>query len=237
MTTLAGSRTSAGGAVEHSAPLVGLEVKTASGGERIVEGHAAVFDELDLGGDVIRRGAFDATLRARPRVLFLRQHDHNLVLGATLSLHPDQKGLFGRFKISKTPLGEETYQLLKDGALDSFSIGYRCPGAEVKADGTRELKEIELFEVSVVSLPMAPLATVTAVKRRRVGGAAGSGEVPRRNGMTLTQTRLHYLRRRLIRMGVLPLENPEAEALKDRLAAARARLEPLVAGAGPRSRW
>ena len=222
MTTLAGRRVAGAGAVEYSAPLVGLEVKSGAEGERIVEGHAAVFDTVDLGGDVIRPGAFDATLRARPKVLFLRQHNHDQVLGATLSLRPDRTGLFGRFKISRTPLGEETYQLLKDGALDSFSIGYRAPGAEEKRDGTRELTAIELFEVSVVSLPMAPLARVTAVKRRRVEGGA-----PRHNGMTLTQLRLHYLRQRLVRLGVL---NPEAEALKDRLAAARVRLERRLAG-------
>lgn len=159
---------------EYSLPLPILEVKAAAGeaGEpeqRLVEGYVSVFGgPPDLGNDVVLPGAFDATLTARAegahKVRFLRQHDHNQVLGTVLELKADDHGLLGRFKLSRTPLGEETYQLLKDGALDSFSIGYRADDFDHKDGGVRELKRISLFETSIVAVPMAPRALITSVK-------------------------------------------------------------------------
>jgi hypothetical protein len=174
---------------EYSLPLPIGEVKALGDGDSdglggsgpayLVEGFVSTYDTKDLGGDVVLRGAFDASLAAMgdghqgaPRVSFLRQHNHAHVLGKTLSLTSEAHGLHGRFKISRTPLGEETYQLLKDGALDSFSIGYLADEAEVAADGTRLLKQLTLLETSVVALPMNPRALVTAIKAGP-GGAAG----------------------------------------------------------------
>jgi hypothetical protein len=171
---------------EYSLPLPIGEVKALADGDPdgagghgpayLVEGFVSVYDTKDLGGDVVLGGAFDASLAAMGagghRVSFLRQHNHAHVLGKTLGLTSDAHGLHGRFKISRTPLGEETYQLLKDGALDSFSIGYLADEAEYTADGTRLLKQVTLLEASVVALPMQPRALVTAVKAGP-GGAAG----------------------------------------------------------------
>jgi HK97 family phage prohead protease len=140
----------------------------------VVEGYVATYGNTDLGGDVILPGAFDATLGAGHKVRFLRQHDHSKVLGVVLGLKSDEHGLHGRFKISRTPLGEETYQLLKDGALDAFSIGYIPEDAEHKDGGVRELRQLALLESSVVSIGMNPRALVTAVK----GGPQGAAGVP-----------------------------------------------------------
>lgn len=163
-------------AQEYSLPLPIGEVKAlpedAPGGPAyVVEGYVAAFNNRDLGGDVILPGAFDASLAGGHTVRFLRQHDHSKVLGTVLELKADAHGLHGRFKISRTPLGEETYQLLKDGALDSFSIGYLPDEAEHKDGGVRELKQLTLLESSVVSLPMNPRALVTAVKAHPNGAA------------------------------------------------------------------
>jgi len=132
---------------EYGLPLPILEVKEAPAADGaapayLVEGYVAAFQNTDLGGDVILPGAFDASLAAGHKVRFLRQHDHSRVLGTVLALKADAHGLHGRFKISRTPLGEETYQLLKDGALDSFSIGYLPDEAEHKDGGVRELKQL-----------------------------------------------------------------------------------------------
>ena len=161
---------------EYGLPLPILEVKEAPAGDGQppayeVEGYVAAFNNRDLGGDVILPGAFDASLAAGHKVRFLRQHDHSKVLGTVLELKADPHGLRGRFRISRTPLGEETYQLLKDGALDSFSIGYLPDEAEHKDGGVRELKQLTLLESSVVSLPMNPRALVTAVKAHPNGAA------------------------------------------------------------------
>ena len=163
-------------AQEYSLPLPILDLKEAPAGDGTapayeVEGYLAAFNNRDLGGDVVLPGAFDASLAAGHKVRFLRQHDHSKVLGTVLALKADAHGLHGRFKISRTPLGEETYQLLKDGALDSFSIGYLPDEAEHKDGGVRELKQVTLLEASVVSLPMNPRALVTAVKAHPNGAA------------------------------------------------------------------
>jgi HK97 family phage prohead protease len=166
-------------AQEYSLPLPIGEVKALGEGDPggpayEVEGYVATYSNRDLGGDVIAPGAFDATLAAGHKIRFLRQHDHGKVLGVVLGLKSDDHGLHGRFKISRTPLGEETYQLLRDGALDAFSIGYIAEDAEQKDGGVRELRQVALLETSVVSIGMNPRALVTAVK----GGSAGAAGLP-----------------------------------------------------------
>lgn len=147
----------------YGAPLRIEEVK-AAGDAWEVSGYAATYGNTDLGGDVILPGAFDESLKSGRKVRFLYAHDHRQVLGVPVKLHSDDKGLFGRFKISKTRLGEEVHQLLKDGALDSFSIGFIPTDVEFDDADIRKLKSIDLLETSVVAMPMNPQALVTAVK-------------------------------------------------------------------------
>jgi hypothetical protein len=129
-----------------------------------VSGYASTWD-LDLGSDQISKGAFTKTLTSGHRVRFLYAHDASQVLGTAAELREDEQGLFGRFRISKTRLGQDVHQLLADGALDSFSIGFipRDFDRDEKA-GVRTLKAVDLLEVSLVALPLNPAATVTAVK-------------------------------------------------------------------------
>lgn len=149
--------------IYYSHPVQIGEIK-AEGDDWLVEGYAATFDNVDRGDDVIRPGAFTETLKSGPKVRLLVAHDASKVLGVPRKLKEDKDGLFGSFKISKTQLGEETHQLLLDGALDSFSIGYRAKEWGFIEENVRELKKIELFEVSVVAIPMNPEAVVTRVK-------------------------------------------------------------------------
>lgn len=140
------------------------EVK-ATGDAWAVEGFASTYGNVDHGGDVVLRGAFDATLRSDRRVRFLLGHDATKILGTPIDLRSEEKGLWGKFKISKTSLGQDVHTLLKDGALDSFSIGYMPTVTEFDDDGVRLLKEIELLEVSLVAVPMNDQAVVTGVKQ------------------------------------------------------------------------
>lgn len=153
------------GDLAFGVPLRIQEVKAASDGAWEVSGYASTFGNVDLGGDVIHRGAFSASLKSGQPVRFLYSHNPADVLGTTLSLKEDDTGLLGRWRISKTRLGEDVHTLLKDGALDSFSIGYLSKDFDYDEDaGTRRLKEVELLEVSVVAMPMNPQAVVTGVK-------------------------------------------------------------------------
>src|SRR4030095_11365522 len=108
------------------APKPVLEIKSGDRGWEVT-GYASVFDVADLGNDVVHKGAFVDTLANNPRVRFLYAHDPQQVLGAPLSLAEDAKGLLGTRRPAETRLGEEVHTLLEDGALDSFSIGYRPP--------------------------------------------------------------------------------------------------------------
>jgi HK97 family phage prohead protease len=143
-----------------------LELKTTAGdGAWEVAGYASVFGVTDLGNDSVTRGAFAQSLRSGEPIRFLYGHDPRQVLGTTLSLVEDDHGLRGRWRISKTQLGADVRTLLQDGALDSFSIGFVPKDWSVdQKSGTRHLQQLDLVEVSVVSMPMLPAAKVTGVK-------------------------------------------------------------------------
>ncbi len=140
-----------------------LEVK-ASGDSWEVSGHVSTWGNVDSQGDVVMHGAFDDTLKSGRKVKFLMGHDARMVLGTPLELKADDVGLFGRFKISRTQLGQDVHTLLKDGALDSFSIGYIPEDIEFDDSGVRLLKSIDLLECSVVAIPANDQALVTGVK-------------------------------------------------------------------------
>lgn len=139
------------------------EIKSVNDDWQVI-GFPSTFDNTDYVKDVIRFGSFKKTLETGPKKRFLLGHDQRSVLGVPLTMHEEKKGLYGKFKISKTKLGEDTHQLLLDGALDSFSIGYQAKDFNYLDGGVRELKEIELFEVSLVAIGSNPLAVVTGVK-------------------------------------------------------------------------
>lgn len=150
--------------MEFGIPFQIMEFKS-EGDEWRVDGYASTFGNPDDGDDIVAPGSFTRTLSIRPKPAFLKSHDMSLILGKPKLLKQDNKGLFGQHKISKTTLGEDTRQLVIDGVLDSFSIGYRAADFEYVEDGKyRLLKDIDLYEISLVSVPMNTAAIVTGVK-------------------------------------------------------------------------
>ena len=135
-------------------------------------GYASLFGVTDLGRDVVSRGAFTKSLKQRPasRVKMLREHQPEEPIGVWTSIAEDATGLAVSGKlVLETIRGKETHALLKAGALDGLSIGYRTKSSRLdKAKGTRMLDEVELHEISVVTFPMLPSATVHAVKHNSV---------------------------------------------------------------------
>lgn len=136
-------------------------------------GYGAVFGNVDQGGDRILPGAFNKSLKAfsegtaRPKMLW--QHDPSQVIGVWEKMASDKTGLQveGRL-LTSLPRGKEVHTLLEEKALDGLSIGYQTIDyATTKEDGNRvrELKEVNLWEVSVVTFPMNTAATVTDVKQ------------------------------------------------------------------------
>jgi HK97 family phage prohead protease len=126
-------------------------------------GYAAVFGHPDSGGDVIRPGAFAASLRAARDVPLLWQHKAGAVIGRVEHLSEDKRGLR---VIASLGCGEEARRaarLLGAKKLDGLSFGYRVKKAGRK-DGLRELVELDLVEVSLVAEPMQRRARVHAVE-------------------------------------------------------------------------
>lgn len=137
--------------------------------EGIFSGYAAVFGNVDSGGDVIEPGAFTKTIAEnQDRVKILALHnDCWLPIGRPLELREDSKGLFIKAKISDTSMGRDIKVLLKDGVLCELSIGYDPVVFEYDEKGIRHLKEVKLWEVSVVTWAMNQEAVITDYKDAR----------------------------------------------------------------------
>lgn len=126
-----------------------------------IEGYGAVFGNIDRGSDVIQKGAFAQSLMGAEKVAMLWQHDPSQPVGVWDDVSEDDNGLkvAGRL-LTKTTGGRNTYELIKGGAVDGLSIGYRTVDQEKNADGTRLLKTLDLWEVSIVTFPMNSLARI-----------------------------------------------------------------------------
>lgn len=149
--------------IQHKA--VALTLKKEPDQDGIFEGYASVFGVVDQGMDVVERGAFRKSLGSR-KVKMLWQHDMSQPIGVWDEIYEDERGLFVRGRLLKeVEKGREAMALLRAGAIDSMSIGYRTMEAMPEGDGrVRKLMEVDLFEISLVTFPMLPDAKVTNVK-------------------------------------------------------------------------
>ena len=126
-------------------------------------GYAAVFDRPDRGGDVVRRGAFAASLAKQGEIPLLWQHRPGVVIGRIEHLSEDKRGLRVIGELGSGAEARQVARLLGAGTLDGLSFGYRVAEAG-RSEGLRELRALELVEVSVVAQPMQPLARIHAVE-------------------------------------------------------------------------
>jgi len=134
----------------------------------VFEGYASLFRIPDLGKDVVEPGAFrDSLARRGPSgVKLLWQHDPAEPLGRWLSLAEDSRGLFVRGRLSlAVARAREIHALMREGAIDGLSIGFRPEMARNEPrTGLRRLERVDLWEVSIVTFPMLPQARISAVK-------------------------------------------------------------------------
>lgn len=130
---------------------------------RTFSGYGSTFGNIDSDNDIIVKGAFTESLKKRnPKLLY--QHKMSDVIGVINNAYEDEKGLFIEGKISNTTKGNEAYELLKDGAIDSFSVGFMTKDSDYKEDGVRLIKQAELYEVSIVTFPANEQARISSVK-------------------------------------------------------------------------
>ena len=150
------------------------EIKANDNEDGTFEGYGSVFNNTDLGNDVIKTGAFTKSLaeRGTKGVKLLYQHKSDMPIGVFDEIVEDSHGLRvkGRLALGTTA-GRDAYELLKMGALDGLSIGFRVNPKEVSYDkrkGQRIIKEVDLMEISLVTFPMNPKATVRQVKGEEI---------------------------------------------------------------------
>ncbi len=124
---------------------------------------------------MVMPGAFRASLAKRGAggVKMLFQHDPNTPIGVWLDIREDGEGLFVKGRLTTdVAKAREVLSLMRAGALDGLSIGYRTVRGRTDAKtGVRALYEVDLWEISVVTFPMLPEARVVSVKDASASGA------------------------------------------------------------------
>jgi HK97 family phage prohead protease len=117
-----------------------------------IEGYASTVD-IDRSGDVVPASVWEKGLtNYLKNPIILAQHDHSEPIGRMVEHRVDGKGLWIKARISAA--AEDVYNLVKDGILTAFSIGFRILDAEYNSAAEIFLiKELELVEISVVSVP------------------------------------------------------------------------------------
>ena len=136
----------------------------------LFQGYGSIFGNKDLGGDIIEDGAFAKSIgkKGAKAVKLIYQHKSDEPIGVFDEIIEDKKGLRVKGRLAMgTQRGREVHELMKMGALDGLSIGYRVDpkGVEYDEKGkTRRIKSVDLMEISAVTFPMNPKARVEAVK-------------------------------------------------------------------------
>lgn len=116
--------------------------------------------------EVFLPGAFDAVTRAAHRVKLLMGHDsRGLPLGRATVLREDARGLYGEFRVSKTDIGDQALELVRDQVLTNLSVGFQPLKDNRRRDGVVERVKAHLAEVSLVTFgAYGDKAAVAAVR-------------------------------------------------------------------------
>ena len=144
-------------------------------------GYASVFDRVDRGGDVVRRGAFVASLAAGRVVPLLWQHRAGAVIGTIETLAEDRRGL----RVVARVTHPTAASLVARGALTGLSFGYRVTAA--RGSHPRELLGLDLAEVSLVAAPMQALARIIATEIVAAGNRPSPNPSRLREGSLLVK--------------------------------------------------
>ena len=132
--------------------------------------YASTFGNTDLVNDVVEKGAFIKSLQNRPaeEVLMLWQHDTSEIIGEWKDMKEDEHGLLvkGQLFIDDIQQAKEAFFLMKKKLIKKLSIGFKIVN-KAWENGKRMLKEVDLLEVSVVTFPANPEASILGVKNMK----------------------------------------------------------------------
>ncbi len=133
----------------------------------LIEGYASLFGVEDLAGDVVRAGAFTRSLARGADVAMLLQHRGGAPAGRWIAMREDGRGLYVRGLVDPAwRAGAAVLRLIDEEGLSGLSIGFVARDwsprvSSGRVGGGRDLRELELREVSLVMSPMAPGARFT----------------------------------------------------------------------------
>lgn len=134
-------------------------------------GYGSKFGNIDNGRDMVVKGAFEESISAKGpgKIKMLWQHDPGQPIGVWTDMKEDGQGLkvSGKLLLS-IQKAKEAYEMMKAGIVDGLSIGFRTMkesyDTEKGGRGYRKIEKADLWEISLVTFPMNPKATVMAVK-------------------------------------------------------------------------
>lgn len=142
--------------------------------KRVISGYAAIFGNIDKAKDVLIKGCFSQSIKdrgpesaANDKIIMLWMHDMNEPIARITMLKEDDKGLYFEAAIDDVDRGNQALKQLESGTLNQFSIGYRYVWENCEWDddkGCLIVKEVVLFEISVVSIGCNPQTEYLGLK-------------------------------------------------------------------------
>lgn len=144
------------------------EIKEDDDGYFTFQGYASTYGNVDRGADIVEAGAFDETIKqysGEQKLPVLWQHNHDMPVGVYTEIRSDMKGLFVTGKMPKDDafVRDRVIPQMKVGSIRKMSIGYSVDDFEYDGD-IRKLKKLNLWEVSLVTIPMNNEADITGFK-------------------------------------------------------------------------
>ncbi|MDA3839909.1 MAG: HK97 family phage prohead protease [Patescibacteria group bacterium] len=140
------------------------ESKKESENAGIIEAYVSIFNNIDLDGDIIKRGAFADSLKVKyPKGVWM--HDWSIPIAKTLKAEEDDEGLLIRAQFNlETQRGKEAYSDIKFGIIDEFSIGFKILDYEWDENDNRIIKKVKLYEWSPVLAGANPKTRLLYIK-------------------------------------------------------------------------
>ncbi len=132
--------------------------------ELTIRGYGAIFGNTDSYNDIIVKGSFLKTIQEnKDRIAFCYQHDIYNPIGKITLIEEDEKGLLIEVRISDAE--DDIKTKIREGILKEMSIGFQVVKSEWDEENQiRTIKEVKLWEISLVTIAANPMAIVTAMK-------------------------------------------------------------------------
>lgn len=169
---------------------IALELKDdPSGNYYQFEGYASTFGNVDLGGDIVVKGAYSESLNNQPYVPICWQHNMDEPIGISQNLYEDQKGLKIDYLLPKDDdfVKGRVMPQVRIGSVKEMSVGILVNDYKYADNGIRYLNKLQLFEVSLVTKAMNPQALIESFKS--IDSLKGVEKYLKLNGISATQAK------------------------------------------------